>query len=1485
MDSPPTFPRASGTVRKDLKQAIRAGDLLAVQNIVTSPDNQDHHAHSEILGLGLLISSQSSKIPILEYLLGQNADPNYVPQQDTNRPFPLMAALESGDDRAVQLLLEKGADVSIRTNKGKTMLMLAKSSRSAELLLQHNINVDSVDPDGRTALMQVSQPFMVDLLVKHGASIDLPDKNGYTALYIALKEREDDTIAGSLIRNDADIEAADIEGRTILDTAVWKGRVEVLEMLKLRDVDFLRQDGRGRNVLHHLASDDARSDEEDALISQAYPNDERILNILLDSGIDPDAGDKIQRTCLHWAAATGNSALVRRLLSHKRKPNIEAIEHKQRTPLHLAASKGHTRTMEALFDHHAEVNATSGAALTPLHAACDRYWDSSKTVGLLLKHNADPSRKTRSGKTALHLAAQAGNRMVVQLLLQSPKVDRAARDVYGNTPLLSAASFLQHLRKELELKRSRKSPPQEGQSMFGGKSNDKMLDDLIAIQSLLAPWNNGNALRQEAKLAAQKVRSTIYEFGEHLKRGHVHDDTKTVYQLLYEADAKDASIPAIKTTYKNPQVQQFRWIHLPANNISWCHDLLTKHFIERDSKDVDGFKDLERSLNHQHRGQKLHSHYMTPTCQTILRPWRTDTPSRTNTIDSNPDDDLTETPAESAIRPVPTHYYSSPLDQHQSTQWRKIITNGPKKKPSQVQESEDTAIDHLYIFMPYIHSETVDNMRQMHRIAGEAYASDNGTAIDLRNSDQLHELSSMSLDEVLLRAHLNRFAPSLHMRRTLDQSFYHNLNTIARDSSGQVVHRYQDKVLKKSEAHQTVLMVDQLWIWVLNDELVVSSFPAKWGQPLNDSMNVLESIKEYINSNNQGRVRSVYELAMMITSHCSRAYHRHGLVGDDEQYLDMFEGSIGIAMDREVALFRSFDRQSEKARRWMHNSDNMERGRSPPFISELLNINSETALLKEIKDIHDELEMWDMICSHQAKVLPIMQEAIESICEQKDRPLFVKQRYKKAFEEQKRAVIHPREDIERMIRQVFTLVTVIFLPLSFIAAFLAIDISDFPKNDAGELPIDFVITYTFGIGLPIAAIAVILARYIGSIKAWLSSKRETTTQRSNTASLHRRLRSTSNETLGTRQVTEVLPASKVHRRLNLAIRNHKRGTSMYSSSAELEHMSDGAGMLNDGDGAPTWPPSAPTAGPDPEKHGSKLKFTQSGFCLTPWHIARVILRTHSTVHTDRMPAISQCCATGSLHAGTPKGELTKLHGLDCYVTNPPSGAPKGIIVIIPDAFGIALPNNRILADAYAEKVGAQVLLPDFMNDVMISFNAMGATGFWNQLYKFGHFLYLLRHFPPFLIYNRAGVATPRILSFFKSLRDNEAKDLPVGTAEKTSSGKRLVDCGYTAHPSSLKYPGDIEMVVLPLSISAPEHDIMMPPKEAKRTEEILKAKTAKTKDQGVEHDFVLYPEAPHGFAVRAAEDDVKQAELGKKAEAQAVAWFSKWFANPPPIMT
>lgn len=203
-------------------------------------------------------------------------------------------------------------------------------------------------------------------------------------------------------------------------------------------------------------------------------------------------------------------------------------------------------------------------------------------------------------------------------------------------------------------------------------------------------------------------------------------------------------------------------------------------------------------------------------------------------------------------------------------------------------------------------------------------------------------------------------------------------------------------------------------------------------------------------------------------------------------------------------------------------------------------------------------------------------------------------------------------------------------------------------------------------------------------------------------------------------------------------------------------------------------------------------------------------------------------------------------------------------------------------------------------DLMISFKALSATGFWNQLYKVGHMMYLMRHFIPFLYFCRASITEPRVFGFLKALKQNEAKDLSIGTAgfcwgapfvtklcwdqeqNKTDDGKRVTVCGYVAHPSSLKYPDDLNPIVLPYSVAAAEHDMQMGPEQAKQTEEIVKAKTAKQKDDGIEHEFVMYPGAHHGFAVRADEEDKEEAEQGKKAEAQAVAWFGRWFASPPP---
>ena len=73
------------------------------------------------------------------------------------------------------------------------------------------------------------------------------------------------------------------------------------------------------------------------------------------------------------------------------------------------------------------------------------------------------------------------------------------------------------------------------------------------------------------------------------------------------------------------------------------------------------------------------------------------------------------------------------------------------------------------------------------------------------------------------------------------------------------------------------------------------------------------------------------------------------------------------------------------------------------------------------------------------------------------------------------------------------------------------------------------------------------------------------------------------------------------------------------------------------------------------------------------------------------------CFKGSVHDGEPRGKTIKLHDLDTYVVEPSEGKKvKGIVVIIPDAFGWKFVNCRLLADNYADKSNYRVYLPDFM---------------------------------------------------------------------------------------------------------------------------------------------------------------------------------------------
>ncbi|RDW81937.1 hypothetical protein BP6252_03049 [Coleophoma cylindrospora] len=286
------------------------------------------------------------------------------------------------------------------------------------------------------------------------------------------------------------------------------------------------------------------------------------------------------------------------------------------------------------------------------------------------------------------------------------------------------------------------------------------------------------------------------------------------------------------------------------------------------------------------------------------------------------------------------------------------------------------------------------------------------------------------------------------------------------------------------------------------------------------------------------------------------------------------------------------------------------------------------------------------------------------------------------------------------------------------------------------------------------------------------------------------------------------------------------------------------------------------------------------------------------------------CIAGHVHEGTAQGKITKLHGLDTYVVEPKAGVkPQGLVVMLHDGLGLPFINNQLLADKFAKNGGFLVYLPDFYDGRPIPthlipvIDKISKPKTWLETFSIPFYIFQVAlTMVPFIIRTRESVCKPRVLSFFQALRTSpppfETNDLKIGAAGFCWGGKYtvllaqdnpssrvhrnaeqsssqallpLIDCGFTAHPSSVSVPKDIEKVVLPLSVAIGDVDMMMSGPKILQMREILEKKKAG------DHEVCIMPGAKHGFTARMDPSDKHQVECAAKAEEQAINWFRRWF--------
>ncbi|MEZ4416577.1 MAG: ankyrin repeat domain-containing protein [Gemmatimonadota bacterium] len=156
-------------------------------------------------------------------------------------------------------------------------------------------------------------------------------------------ERGDIEAVRALLREGADVNAAQGDGMTALHWSALSGRAELVSMLLYAGAEVEAATRLGSYTALHLAAQKGLAE---------------VVGVLLDAGADPDALTTTGVTPLHFAAESGDVTTLQALVAAGADVNARD-GHSGRTPLMFATGYGRTDAVRALLSAGADVSAAS----------------------------------------------------------------------------------------------------------------------------------------------------------------------------------------------------------------------------------------------------------------------------------------------------------------------------------------------------------------------------------------------------------------------------------------------------------------------------------------------------------------------------------------------------------------------------------------------------------------------------------------------------------------------------------------------------------------------------------------------------------------------------------------------------------------------------------------------------------------------------------------------------------------------------------------------------------------------------------------------------------------------------------------------------------------------------------------------------------------------------------------------------------------------
>ncbi|MFN7834237.1 MAG: ankyrin repeat domain-containing protein [Burkholderiaceae bacterium] len=298
---------------------------------------------------------------------------NFNDQSSVSKSTPMHIAAQLNNVAAIEMLVELGANFSLRNSAGKTPQDVACDVHTQAKIL---------------SLTEPSYKTVVDLAQKLKLTNQLEDKDKYgrTALYKAT-ERGDIVEMLSLIEAGANKTTKGIHGKTLLMAAAKKGHLPAMKLIlyKKNDSDtdpglINAQDDSGKTALMHAVKNFRHE----------------ALHFLLQRNASTDIKDNTQKTAINWAKNPfGKNGMSRFLLDRAAQVNTT-----RRFVTDMIGSVRHLDDFEVISEHYKQLQILLGNPLTRIRR---RLADAGHRVEFCIRNHLPINRRANHNMAAERL--------------------------------------------------------------------------------------------------------------------------------------------------------------------------------------------------------------------------------------------------------------------------------------------------------------------------------------------------------------------------------------------------------------------------------------------------------------------------------------------------------------------------------------------------------------------------------------------------------------------------------------------------------------------------------------------------------------------------------------------------------------------------------------------------------------------------------------------------------------------------------------------------------------------------------------------------------------------------------------------------------------------------------------------------------------------------------------------------------------------------